>query len=380
MDTPQIRRMSRRRFLGSSAIAASLLTAGLGWSRASAEDAGELIVLGWSVYWPPEMIALFKKLTGINLKIIGADTDQDMFTKLQAGGAGEYDVVYANAGWTPLYHKSGLIEPIALADFPDATKNLYSQFYSTASLPFVLEPGKTLLFYPNSWSPMALLWRPDIVKPDGQPSWSMMWNSNVPRGTVILSMGAGDDYLAIGGLATGVPKDQLYSMNADQLAQVVTAMRKLKPFQMVDGVPDLRARFRTDKATIGLVGQLGAAAQINDEAGKHLLDIAIPKEGSLGWVDGAMLIKGAKNRANALKMMDFMGSNLAYLRLLLENNGSSLCSRTGTEAIIAAGGADAATLKQIEGDHPEIVEQVVMQAPPTDPAAYSAAWDKVVAG
>ena len=87
------------------------------------------------------MIALFKERTGITLQIIGASTDQEMFTKLKAGGAGEYDLVYANAGWTPLYNQAGLIEPLAISEV-SAASNLFPEFTdSEIALPSCLIPA-----------------------------------------------------------------------------------------------------------------------------------------------------------------------------------------------------------------------------------------------
>ncbi|MCB8883140.1 extracellular solute-binding protein [Acidisoma cellulosilytica] len=346
---------------------------------AQAEDANEVVVLGWVPYWPPEAAALLKKKTGLTLRILGVDTDQEMFTKLKAGGAGQYDLVYANAGWTPLYHKFGLIEPIDPSEIP-ANTNLYPEFLTTASLPYVADPGKSLLFYPNMWSPLAMVWLPAIVKPEGEPSWTMFWDKSVPKGSVILAGGDGDDFLAIGGLARGVPREQVYAMTPGQLKDVVASMRKLKPFQIVVGAePEFRARFRRGDATIGLASQIGAAALINAEAKKDIAEAAIPKEGSIGWVDGVMLVKGTKNRANAMKFLNFIGSDVDYGKIIFAATGGSPCSKTVTEALLAEGGDTAQMVKTIQADKPSVAAQIVMQAPPADPNAYAQAWDDVMA-
>lgn len=360
--------------------AAALAVAGTLGRRAFAADAGELVVLGWIPYWSDAATRLFKEKTGITLKMVGASTDQEMFTKLTAGGSGGYDVVYANAGWTPLYQQAGLIEPLQVADIP-AAQYLHKEFVEAASLPFVAEPGRALLFYPNMWSPLALTWLKDVVAAPEQPSWTMMWDSSVPKGSLIFAGGGGDDFLAVGGLARGVPRDKVYAMGEAELADVVEAMRKLKPFQILVGAePEFRARFRDGRATIGLSSQIGAASLINDEAGKPIALGAIPKEGSIGWVDGPMLVKDAKNRANAMAFFDFIGSDLDYGRLIFRDTGGSPCSARLTGELLAGGGTDAALIKTIQADNPKLALDIVMQAPPSDPAAYAAAWDSVLAG
>ncbi|MCH4541901.1 MULTISPECIES: ABC transporter substrate-binding protein [Hyphomicrobiales] len=368
--------LTRRTFLtvaGGAALAAPMVL------KAQAADSGEVVVMGWAPYWTAEMTQLFKAKTGLKLRMIGAAADQEMFTKVRAGGAGDYDLVYANAGWTPVYNQAGLIEPIAI-DEVKASSNLYPEFLNTASLPFVSSPGKELLFYPNMWSPLAMVWLDSAIKAPDTVSWKMLWDASIKPGTILLGGGGGDDFLAVGGLALGLKREEVYSMSAEQLDTVVANMRKLKPFQILSGAEqEFRARFRSGKATIGLASQIGVAALINAEAKEDIAKAAIPVEGSLGWVDGPMLMKNAKNRANAMAFLEFIGSDVDYGKMIFKETGGSPCSRTVTEAIVAGGGDDAQTIKTIQADNPALATQVVMQAPPADPVAYAEAWDKVLA-
>jgi hypothetical protein len=92
-----------------------------------------------------------------------------------------------------------------------------------------------------------------------------------------------------------------------------------------------------------------------------------------------MLLKGARNRANAVKLFEFISSEVGYIELMFEANVSALCSRKGVESLIAKGGDSAALLKEIRADQPEVVSELVMISPPADPVAYASAWDKVLA-
>jgi spermidine/putrescine transport system substrate-binding protein len=381
MNRKDLGHLTRRHFLGSMAGAAALAGSGslLAAGPAAAADAGgDLNVLGWSVYWSQEMIDLFKEKTGISLHIIGATTDQEMFTKLQSGG-GDFDVVYANAGWSPLYDSAGLIEQISLDEVAGARDNLFPMFYSDPRLPYVADPNKALRLFPNMWSPFAMLWRRDLFGADEEISWTRLWDKRVPNGSAVFQGVAGDDLLALAGLTNGVAKDKLYAMEGEDLDKAIEAMRKLKPFQISDGLPDVQERFRTNKASIGMVGELGLDEQINTALGSQIVETALPKEGSLGWVDGPMLLKGARNRANAVKLFEFISSEVRYIELMFEANVSALCSRKGVESLIAKGGDSAALLKEIRADQPEVVSELVMISPPADPVAYASAWDKVLA-
>src|SRR6202007_1483561 len=122
-------RISRRAFVGRSAGAA-LAVGGLSnllVSRRAVSDTGNEVVMAWDNYVHPEIQKRFHKATGITVRGVPADSDQDMFTKVKAGGGDQYDIVFANAGFCPLYHDAGLTEPLDLNEVP-AAKNLWPIF------------------------------------------------------------------------------------------------------------------------------------------------------------------------------------------------------------------------------------------------------------
>ncbi|CUX58691.1 MULTISPECIES: hypothetical protein [Agrobacterium] len=107
-DTPRTTpsAITRRRFLGATAIsraAPALLSA---WKS----DSDELNVMAWAVYVSAQIIDIMGK-AGVKVRPIPAESDQEMFTKLKAGGAAAYHIAFANTGWAaPTYHKAGLTE------------------------------------------------------------------------------------------------------------------------------------------------------------------------------------------------------------------------------------------------------------------------------
>lgn len=114
--------ISRRQFVGRSAGAA-LAIGGLSSvliSRKAASESGTVVVMAWENYVHAEIQKRFQAATGITMRGIPADSDQDMFTKLQAGGGDQYYIVFANAGFCPLYHQAGLTEPLDLNEIPAA--------------------------------------------------------------------------------------------------------------------------------------------------------------------------------------------------------------------------------------------------------------------
>src|SRR5262245_48822555 len=198
--------ISRRAFVAGSAGA--LAVGGITtFARSSRADNGEVVVMAWTNYVDPEIQKRFTAKTGIAIRGIPADSDQDMFTKVSAGGGDQYDIVFANAGFCPTYHKADLTEPIDLNEVP-AAKNLWPIFRTNTDFPYILAADKALL-YPSMWASFGICWNSELFKVPPPYSWKSLWDA--PKGKVIVQ-GAGDDFLAIAGLALGFPQAEIYSM------------------------------------------------------------------------------------------------------------------------------------------------------------------------
>jgi spermidine/putrescine transport system substrate-binding protein len=377
---PPRKSLSRRRFLGTSALAAAGLGAAgvLSACGGSGNGSGgtEVVVLGWSSYVDPKIVKMMSD-AGLSVKGVPAETDQEMFTKLKAGGGANYDIVFANCGWSPTFYKAGLIEAFDITEVPSYT-SLYPIFREDTSLPYILEPNKVTL-YPNLWDSLALMWNTEVAFQPPEPySWNAMWDSRIPKGKVILK-GAPEDFLAISGLSLGVPKQKIYAMTGDELANAAKHLAALKPFQIGPSDDIFANAIRSEKAWIGQVSNLAAAAALNKTAGSEISKTVIPKEGSLGWIDGMQLVKGAKNRGNALKFMDIW-SSAPIQDFLYDTYGFSPCNRESTERQIAKGGDAAANIYNHGADKPENARQLVFQGPPENPAEWTRAYDEIVGG
>jgi spermidine/putrescine transport system substrate-binding protein len=376
--------MSRRRFIGRSAGVA-LSVGGLGSFVAAcggdggggSGGSGEVNVLSWVSYVDPTVKRLFEKAyPGVKMNGIAADADQTMFTKVKAGGAQQYDIVFCNAGWSPTYLENDLVEPIDLSQIPSA-RELFPAFRENTDIPFVLEPG-TVGLYPNMWAPLSLTWNTTVpFQPPAPYSWSALWSEKVPDNKVMLQ-GGGDDLIVITGLEQGVPAEELYSMSGATLKRVEDRLRSLKPFQLNPNVlPQFREAIRTERAWLGLTSDLSAGFLIDQEAGEDVAESVIPQEGTIGWIDGPQLVKGARNRENALKFLDFFAGNRELLQYLWEEYRFAQCNQRQVQRILEAGGEDAQLLQAIRGDDPKVAAQLTFQRPADDPREWAAAWDRI---
>jgi spermidine/putrescine transport system substrate-binding protein len=375
--------LNRRTFIGRSAGVAlsvgGVSSAFIAACGGSGSSGGEVNVLSWISYVDPTVKKLWREANpDITFNGVAAESDQDMFTKIKAGGGAQYDIVFGNCGWSPTYYKNKLIDVIDLTQF-SKYKALYPEFREDTDLPYVKGTNKTLM-YPNMWASLSMTWNTTVpFQPAAPYSWTQMWDDAIPSNHVQL-MGSGDDFLAMTGLSLGVPKEDVYAMKGAQLNAAVERLRELKPFQIN---PNVNAQFRqaisSEKAWIGYTSDLSAGPLINKEAGKDIAKSVVPKEGTLGWVDGPQLVAGAKNKDNALKFLDFWGSDQKLLDYLWDAYRFAQCNEQQVNKIIDAGGEDAEFLIGIQGNKPQLAEQITFQRPPDDPAAWAAAYDKVSA-
>ncbi|MGV0806643.1 ABC transporter substrate-binding protein [Mycolicibacterium setense] len=376
------RKISRRTLLkgaavGAAAVGGASMLAACGGSSSSGK--GEVVVLSWQAYITDEIIEAFQESTGIRMRGIPAESDQDMFSKIQAGGGAQYDVVFANCGWSPTYHANELIEVIDLAEVP-SSKDLYPVFVEDTALPYVVEPRKVLM-YPNMWAPLGLGWNTTAPFRPAEPlSWNALWDA--PRNRASLQ-GGHDDFIAIAGLANGVPREEIYAMDGDTLRAASDKLASLKPFLInSQNSDDVTAqRLASGEAYVALTSTQAAAhrANVRFAGGKDIVDVGVPKEGTLGWVDGPQLTKGAKNRANALTFIEWFGGNADNQKYLWGQNFNAQCSKVSVERLIAAGGEDAVLARSLGADRPELAKQIVFQAQPDKPDAWASAYDQAMA-
>lgn len=381
---PEPRRggITRRSFIGRSGGVAlavggvgSLLAACGGGDDGGDGGGGEVVVVSWETYITPDMQRAFKEATGITLRGIPAESDEEMFTKLKAGGGSQYDIVFCNCGWAPIYHRNGMTEVFDLGEIA-AADDLYPIFRENTDLPYLTGPDQALM-YPNMWAALSMIWNVDRFEPSTPPSWNDLWRA--PEGKVLLH-GSANDFLAMAGLARGVAKEDVYGMSGATLQDAADYLADLKPFQISASSEALTAdAFASGKALAGFASSLGIAYKTNTRAGKEVAKTEVPREGTLGWIDGPQLVKDAKNRRNAMAFLEWFGGDVRNQDYMWNTYFFAQCSKTSTERVLAAGGENAEVAKSLGADRPEVAESLSWQRAPEDAAAWARAYDQVVA-
>ena len=87
-----------------------------------------------------------------------------------------------------------------------------------------------------------------------------------------------------------------YSMTPDEIAKAKEALIKLKPniLRLANQATDTIAALKTGEAWIA-TGNLGTESRVKDQGGPDL-NVFTPKEGTIGWMDSEMIVKGGANQ------------------------------------------------------------------------------------
>ena len=136
--------------------------------------------------------------------------------------------------------------------------------------------------------------------PEPNQSWSILWDTQYQKNVFMLdsyrdSMGITLKYLG-------------YSMNSREVPELMAAKDKLieqkqsgvvKAYQ----VDETKDKMVAGEAALALMwsGDAQYAIDLNDH-----LDYFVPAEGSNIWVDGAVILKSARNKENAEKFINFL--------------------------------------------------------------------------
>jgi spermidine/putrescine-binding protein len=283
-------KMDRRRFM--AAMAAASGTLALGGLPAYADTTVNW--LGWQGYDEPVKLGSFLKDNGIALATTYINTNEEIITRLQAGGAGQIDFITIYYGHIPILIAADLIEPIDESKVAGIA-DIFPEFLNVDT---IRKDGK-LYAVPFSWGTLSMVYDPAATaKP---ASWKDALKDDV-KGKVAMV----DDMTGL--LATWAPivtgTKTATRLTMDELKKTIDFLITIKKnhartFSASYGeAVDLFARGEVVTSAIGWDAMVGFAAAKN-----KVLDFVVPDEGAMVFMDTLAIPKGAPNRDLAYKLL-----------------------------------------------------------------------------
>lgn len=285
------RGLSRRQFL--KATGAVGATVGLGGIIAActstpgssgAGSGGTFNWMTWSDHYYQAELDLVAKATNIKTQLTELADNADGFAKLKEV-KGQLDMISGDALWVPHYYEEGLIEAWDINSL-----NVSKQLYSIARDFAIWKKPEGYLGYPFGWSPVQIYYDPAKVT-SGADSWQLLLDPKYAKKVVVENQPV--EVMAYMGKAAGV-KDP-YNMTPDELNQAKALAQKLKPnlLKFAQQNTDTITALVSGEAWIA-TGNLGTEERVKTAGGPEL-KVFTPKEGTIGWMDSEMIVKGGAN-------------------------------------------------------------------------------------
>jgi spermidine/putrescine-binding protein len=349
-----------------SASSAAATAAASAAASAAAAPTGTFNWMTWGDHWYQAQVDAIATTNNIKVNSTLFSDNIDAYTKVKQVG-GQLDMVSGDALWVPHYFESGLIEAWDINSLKVA-----KQLYSIArEFPIWTKP-EGYLGYPFGWSPVQIYYDPAHVTPD-PTSWDLLLDPKYKKRIVVENQPV--EIMAYMGKFTGAKN--AYSMTPEEIATAKEAAKKLKPniLKLADQATDTIALLKTGEAWIG-TGNLGTDIRVKDQGGPEL-KVFTPKEGTIGWMDSEMVVKGGTNQNLIFPFLE-LAEQAEYIAANFMLNGRPLFNEAAYKILVNQGQQDRAD--RYLYNKPETVETMDLKGPGLSTQAVIDAWNEVWAG
>jgi spermidine/putrescine transport system substrate-binding protein len=300
--------LCRRTFVKGAATAGVAAIAAPAYVKNALSSSGEVDILMWSDYLPPDFIEAFTAESGITVNYTGIGSNEEIINKMKATNGQGFDIVSPtnnrNLQWEPL----GLLQPVDMNRVPIDLVNPAMADIGPTGWSF---DGKGSHWLPHIWGTEGIGWRTDLWTPeDGVPSYGDVWKDENAGKTMgrphSMMLGAGLYMETIGELEPGSMWKAYESEDAMRpIWEKVTAwcIEKKGNVKILWNDADTQKNALLNEGVI--VGQTWDGPPLALKSAGEPVMYQAPKEGSMAWVDGIAVPVGAKNIDQIYAFIDF---------------------------------------------------------------------------
>jgi len=295
---------SRRRFLqlSSAAMTGAVLTncaRNIGGSTstdgtpaASGSGDNTLHIYSWSVYVDDEMLADFEEKTGIQVIADIYDSNETMLAKLQAGGGGQYGVIYPSDYMLEQMIEMEMLLAIDKEQVPDLA-DLLPQWQSP---PY--DPGNEYSI-PYTWGTTGLVYNAAELGEE-LTDWDYLWDN---RQELSRKMTLLNDVREVMGFTLKMLGFSNSTENPQEIEAAFEMLKELKPSLSAFTTDGWRDRIIPGDILIAHAYSVDALDVIAENSD---LDYIVPASGATVWTDGIAIPKTAPNVEAAYAWMNYV--------------------------------------------------------------------------
>jgi len=267
------------------------------FASAQAQDR-TLYIFNWSQYMDPAIIEAFEDEYDVEVVSNFYNSLPEMFSKLQAGGNSQYDIIVPSNYFVPRLIKTGLVQPLDHSKLPNLD-NLYARFIDPS-----FDPGNEYSVA-YQWGTTGLIYNEEAL--GEADSWDVMFdperNPDQPFALISdgqVTMGVACAYLGFDYRCTDVDAWK-------ETANLVIDTKDRANFNgFADGTPQLQqiAQGNID-AGMSYNGDYLFYRAEDPEAYENI-KFTIPEEGAELWVDNMMIPSEAPNPDLAHQFINYI--------------------------------------------------------------------------
>lgn len=294
LELSRLSSLSRRSMMGGTAAAAGL--AMLGLSVRPARAATTMTWMGWQGYETPIKAGTFLADNDIDFQPTFIASNEEIITKLQAGGIGKTDLITMYFGYLPLMAEGGLLEPLDPSKI-DQFGDLIPQFTGQD----VIRKDGNLYGVPWNWGSLPLMYDPEQV-PKAPESWMDLMKPEF-KGKVAMVDDPLGNLLIWGTVVTGKPMGTL--LTRDELKKVIDLLIDIKKNQaraFFASYGDMADAFARNEVIASAIGWEAVAVWAKGKG--KTIKYTIPKEGTGMFMDCLCIPKDCPHVDLTYKMIN----------------------------------------------------------------------------
>lgn len=260
----------------------------------ASQNAKEITVYMYSEYIDPEIPASFEKQTGTKVRIDLYEATEEMEAKLKAGGTAQYDVVVMTDHAIPVFAKQGLIQPLDMQKIPNRA-NLSPRFQNP---PFDPDNKHSVAY---QWGTMGLMYRKDQAA-GLEPTWAALFDPARQPSTFLLIDSMRD-------MMAAALKYKGYSINTRKVeelkeaGELILAAKKSTKCLGFEGGVGGKNKVVAGSAALAVAYNGDAIRGLEEEPNAAF---AVPREGTLIWVDAMVIPSQAPHPVEAHAFINFI--------------------------------------------------------------------------
>lgn len=255
----------------------------------SGGGSGELNLFIWSEYMPESVIQKFEEETGIKVNYNYYSSNEEMLAKISAGASG-FDIAVASDYMVEVMQQQELLEEINRDNIPNI-ENLGEEFL----YPDYDPEGKYSVIY--MWGNVIIAVNEDKVTKEID-SYEDLWDPEFENSLVVL-----DDQRVLIGIANKIQGESMNATDPAVLEKSKELLRELLPNVKAFDSDSPKTLLVNGEAVAGIVW--GGEAYLAEKENSAIKTV-IPSEGTNLWYDNFVIPKGASNKENAEKFIDFV--------------------------------------------------------------------------